>query len=143
LLYSVARVVADPAEDSDRRFLKNLENGTAAQAAQANSSAITDPASQNTNGEKSANSGKTAKRNHKHQPAPVGQSATVPSVAFGGGDAPVPAPTPPGRIVERRVTFVRTPGLNADHDHDQGDHRHNFFHRLFGNLFKDANPDDW
>jgi hypothetical protein len=133
LLYTVARVVADPAEDSDRRFLNNLENGTAPQAAPANSSATTDAAPQK------SSFGKTAKRNRKHQPAPGAQPAAAPSVAFGGEAAPANAPAAPNTVIQRHVTIIRTP---VDDDHDR-DHHHNFFHRLFGNLFKDASPDDW
>jgi hypothetical protein len=118
LIYSVARVVADPAEDADRRFLNNLEHGKAQQAAPAAVIPAARPAPSTAKGvpydtstvsssqssavaPKSTNSEKTAKRSHKQQPAPVAQTqpAHTPTVAFGGQtDKPTEADNSPQRV---------------------------------------------
>jgi hypothetical protein len=115
LIYSVARVVADPAEDADRRFLNNLENGNAPQATSAKAPATNSApatktarsnsaASQKSVAEKSSDSEKTAKRTHKQQPAVAAQATHAPTVGFGGQlDKPTDADNPPSRVHKRAM----------------------------------------
>jgi hypothetical protein len=136
MAFSGNRASASPAEDSDRQFLSQLENGKAAPAPTATPTPAapemraTQPqmTSQEQAPKAPAVVKKTTQKAPKRVAATTGHVQQLPDVA--DGELPTTATT---------VTVVRSADADHDRDHDRD---HNFFHRLFGHMLNN-HPEDW